>query len=72
MLSKVSVCCAGCTLCALNEVEAAKQEFAAALAIMPRHLEVSHCNSNYKRHRRLPLVSCLCSVPRHFRLLSKY
>lgn len=40
------VCCAaaGCTLCALNEVEAAKKEFAAALAIMPRHLEVNDLN----------------------------
>ena len=40
----MGACCAGCTLCALNEVEAAKQEFAAALAIMPRHLEV-RCGS---------------------------
>lgn len=41
---EMRVCRAGCTLCALNEVEAAKQEFAAALAIMPRHLEV-RCGS---------------------------
>ena len=31
---------AGCTLCAMNNVEEAKEHFEAAIRIMPTHLEV--------------------------------
>lgn len=31
---------AGCTLCAMNNVEEAKEHFQAAIGIMPNHLEV--------------------------------
>ena len=32
---------AGCTLCAMNKVEEAKEHFEAAIRIMPNHLEVT-------------------------------